>query len=143
MEFQRVKREKDKTMSDFKLKDILVVMRDSFKDVIPTIYTSERPKVIGENLNEFMVVSLPVMLYNKTYGTGYGITSSYARIEIFVRDVNGLEQVAKLDNYIQRIIDKFPINKDLLIMSRPRVVLSGADGYGFHVATIQASFLTK
>jgi hypothetical protein len=130
-------------MSDFKLKDILVVMRDSFKDVIPTIYTSERPKVIGENLNEFMVVSLPVMLYNKTYGTGYGITSSYARIEIFVRDVNGVEQVAKLDNYIQRIIDKFPINNDLLIMSRPRVVLSGADGYGFHVATIQASFLTK
>jgi hypothetical protein len=130
-------------MSDFKLKDILVVMRDSFKDVIPTIYTSERPKVIGENLNEFMVVSLPVMLYNKTYGTGYGITSSYARIEIFVRDVNGLEQVAKLDNYIQRIVDKFPINSDFLIMSRPRVVLSGADGYGFHVATIQASFLTK
>lgn len=130
-------------MSDFKLKDILVVMRDSFKDVIPTIYTSERPKVIGENLNEFMVVSLPVMLYNKTYGTGYGITSSYARIEIFVRDVNGLEQVAKLDNYIQRIVDKFPINNDLLTMSRPRVVLSGADGYGFHVATIQASFLTK
>lgn len=130
-------------MSDFKLKDILVVMRDSFKDVISTIYTSERPKVIGENLNEFMVVSLPVMLYNKTYGTGYGITSSYARIEIFVRDVNGLEQVAKLDNYIQRIVDKFPINNDLLTMSRPRVVLSGADGYGFHVATIQASFLTK
>jgi hypothetical protein len=130
-------------MSDFKLKDILVTMRDTFKDVIPTIYTSERPKVIGENLNEFMVVSLPVMLYNKTYGTGYGLTSSYARIEIFVRDVNGLEQVAKLDNYIQQIVDKFPINNDLLIMSRPRVVLSGADGYGFHVATIQASFLTK
>ena len=130
-------------MSDFKLKDILVTMRDTFKDVIPPIYTSERPKVIGENLNEFMVVSLPVMLYNKTYGTGYGITSSYARIEIFVRDVNGLEQVAKLDNYIQRIVDKFPINNDFLIMSRPRVVLSVADGYGFHVATIQASFLTK
>lgn len=130
-------------MSDFKLKDILVVMRDSFKDVIPTIYTSERPKVIGENLNEFMVVSLPAMLYNKTHGTGYGMTSSYARIKIFVRDVNGLEQVAKLDNYIQRIVDKFPINNDFLIMSRPRVVLSGADGYGFHVATIQASFLTK
>ena len=67
-------------MSDFKLKDILVTMRDTFKDVIPTIYTSERPKVIGENLDEFMVISLPVMLYNKTYGTGYGMTSSYARI---------------------------------------------------------------
>lgn len=130
-------------MSDFKLKDILVVMRDTFKDVCPTIYTSERPKVVGENVNEFIVISLPVMLYNKTYGTGYGITSSYARIEIFVRDVSGLEQLAKLDKYIQLCIDKFPINDDLMIMSRPRVVLSGSDGYGFHTATIQASFLTK
>lgn len=130
-------------MSDFRLKDILVVMRDTFKDVIPTIYTSERPKVIGENLDEFIVISLPVMLYNKTYGTGYGMTSSYARIEIFVRDVNGLEQTAKLDGYMQRIVDKFPISDDFVTMSRPRVVLSGADGYGFHVATIQASFITK
>lgn len=130
-------------MSDFKLKDILVVMRDTFKDVCPTIYTSERPKVVGENVNEFIVISLPVMLYNKTYGTGYGMTSSYARIEIFVRDVYGLEQLAKLDNYINLCVDKFPINTELMIMSRPRVVMSGADGYGFHVATIQASFLTK
>ena len=130
-------------MSDFRLKDILVVMRDTFKDVIPTIYTSERPKVIGENLDEFMVISLPVMLYNKTYGTGYGMTSSYARIEVYVRDYNGLEQTAKLDNLAQQCLAKFPINGEFLIMSRPRVVLSGADGYGFHVATIQASFITK
>lgn len=130
-------------MSDFKLKDILVVMRDTFKDVCPTIYTSERPKVVGENVNEFIVISLPVMLYNKTYGTGYGITSSYARIEIFIRDVNGLEQLAKLDKYIQLCLEKFPIDNSLMIMSRPRVVLSGSDGYGFHTATIQASFLTK
>lgn len=130
-------------MSDFRLKDILVVMRDTFKDVIPTIYTSGRPKVIGENLDEFMVISLPVMLYNKTYGTGYGMTSSYARIEVYVRDYNGLEQTAKLDNLAQQCLAKFPINGEFLIMSRPRLVLSGADGYGFHVATIQASFITK
>ena len=130
-------------MSDFKLKDILVVMRDTFKDVCPTIYTSNRPKVVGENVSEFIVVSLPVMLYNKTYGTGYGMTSSYARVEIFVRDVNGLEQMAKLDDIIQKVIDKFPINTAFVTMSRPRVVLSGPDGYGFHTATIQASFLTK
>lgn len=130
-------------MSDFKLKDILVVMRDVFKDVCPNIFISDRPKVVGKNMDEFMVISLPVMLYNKTYGKGYGMTSSYARIEIYVRDYNGLEQTAKLDDLIQKCADKFPINEDLVIMSRPRVVLSGSDGYGFHVATIQASFITK
>ena len=130
-------------MSDFRFKDILVVMRDTFKDVIPIIYTSERPKVVSENVNEFMVISLPVMLYNKTYGAGYGMTSSYARVEIFVRDYNGMEMTARIDELIQQAISRFPINTELITMSRPRVVLSGADGYGFHVATIQASFITK
>lgn len=130
-------------MSDFRFKDILVVMRDTFKDVMPNIFVTNRPKTLTENYDEFMVVSLPVMLYNKTYGTGYGMTSSYARMEIYVKDVNGLEMTARLDELIQQCIDKFPINTELITMSRPRVVLSGADGYGFHVATIQASFLTK
>lgn len=131
------------SMSDFRLKDILLTMRDHLKDVTPNIFVSDRPKTLSENLSEFIVVSLPVMLYNKTYGKGYGMTSSYARIEIYVKDRNGLEQTAKLDDMIKRCTDKFPINTELITMSRPRVVLSGADGYGFHIATIQASFITK
>lgn len=130
-------------MSDFKLKDILVVMRDAFKDLTEAVFVTDRPKTLSTNYNNFIVVSLPVMLYNKTFGTGYGVTTSYARIEIFVKDRDGLEQTAKLDDLIQQCIGKFPINTELVTMSRPRVVLSGADGYGFHVATIQASFITK
>lgn len=130
-------------MSDFRPKDILLVMRDAFKDFTEAVFVTDRPKTIGENYNDFIVVSLPVMLYNKTFGKGYGMTSSYARIEIFVKDRNGLEQTAKLDDMIQKCVDKFPINTELVTMSRPRVVLSGTDGYGFHVATIQASLITK
>ena len=130
-------------MSDFKLKDILVVMRNTFKDLTEAVFVTDRPKTVNENYDNFIVVSLPVMLYNKTYGIGYGMTTSYARIEIFVKDRNGVEQTAKLDDIVQKCIDRFPINTELVTMSRPRVVLSGADGYGFHVATIQASFITK
>lgn len=130
-------------MSDFRLKDILVVMRDTFKDLTEAVFVTDRPKAVGENYDDFIVVSLPVMLYNKTFGTGYGMTTSYARVEIFVKDRNGLEQTARLDEMVRRCIDKFPINTELVTMSRPRVVLSGADGYGFHVATIQASLITK
>lgn len=130
-------------MSDFKLKEILIVMRDAFKDLTDTVFVTDRPKILNEKYENFIVVSLPVMLYNKTYGTGFGMTSSYARIEIYVKDYNGLEQTAKLDDMVQKVVGKFPINNELITMSRPRVVLSGADGYGFHVATIQASFLTK
>lgn len=130
-------------MSDFKLREILTVMRDSFKDLAEAVFVTDRPKTIGENYNNFIVISLPVMLYNKTYGTGFGMTSSYARVEIFVKDRNGLEQTAKIDDIANKVIDKFPINTEMITMSRPRVVMSGSDGYGFHVATIQASFITK
>ena len=130
-------------MSDFIAKDILVTTRDSFMDLTEAVFVSDRPKTIAENYNNFIVVSLPVMMYNKTYGKGFGMTTSYARIEIFVKDRNGLEQTAKLDDMIQKAVDKFPINNNFITMSRPRVVMSGSDGYGFHVATIQASFITK
>lgn len=130
-------------MSDFKVKDILVTMRDEFKDLVEAVFVTDRPKLVNEKYDNFIVVSLPVMLYNKTYGSGFGMTSSYARVAIYVKDRNGLEQTAKLDDLIQKAIEKFPINNEFITMSRPRVVLSGADGYGFHVATIQASFITK
>lgn len=130
-------------MSDFKLKDILVVLRDTFKGIAESVFITNRPKTLTVNYNSFIVISLPVMLYNKTFGRGFGMTTSYARIEIYVKDKDGLEQTAKLDDLVQKCIDKFPINKDFIIMSRPRVVMSGADDYGFHVATIQASFITK
>lgn len=130
-------------MSDFRLKDILMTMRDTFKDVCPNVFTSNRPKSIGENMDAFIVVSLPVFVYNKTYGNGYGMTSSYCRIEIFVRDYNGIEMTAKLEDLMQKCLDKFPINNDFVTFLRPRVMLSEPDGYGFHVATIQASLITK
>lgn len=130
-------------MSDFRLKDILIVMREAFKDLSEAVFVTDRPKTLNENLDSFIVISLPVMQYSKTYGKGYGMTTSYARIEIFVKDRNGFEQTAKLDSIVQQCLDRFPINHEMIIMSRPRVVISGADGYGFHVATIQASFITK
>lgn len=132
-----------KDMSDFRPKDILTTMRDTFSDIIPNIFSNGRPKVLNENLTSFMVISLPVMLYNKTYGKGYGMTTSYARIVIYVKDVNGVEHTAKLDSLAQSCMEKFPINTDLVIMSRPRIVMDGSDGYGFHTVTIQASLITK
>lgn len=130
-------------MSDFRLKDILLRMRNAFSDVSTNIFTNGRPKTISDDLDTFIVISLPVMQYSKTYGKGYGMTTSYARVEIFVRDMNGLEMTAKLDDLIDRCMDKFPINDDFITMSRPRVVMDGPDGYGFHTATIQASYITK
>lgn len=130
-------------MSDFKPKDILIEMRNTFQDIVPNVFSNSRPKTLNENLDSFMVISLPVMQYNKTYGKGYGVTSSYARIEIYVKDVNSLEFTAKLDKLAQDCLERFPINTEHLIMSRPRLVMSGSDGYGFHVVTIQASFITK
>lgn len=130
-------------MSDFRQKDILQLLVSEMKNISENVFTSNRPKSVTEDMQEFIVVSLPNMMYRKTYGEGYGVSSSYIRIEIYVRDVNGVEWVAKLDSIKERIVARFPIVTDFITISRPRVVLSGDDGYGFHVWNIQASFITK
>lgn len=130
-------------MSDFKQKEILQTLVSEMKNISPNVYTSNRPKSVTADMQEFIVVSLPNMMYRKTYGEGYGVTSSYVRIEIFVRDMNGVEWVAKLDSIKEQIIALFPIVTDLVTISKPRVLISGDDGYGFHVWNIQASFITK
>lgn len=130
-------------MSDFRPKEILLEMRNAFQDIIPNIFSNGRPKILNENLDSFMVISLPVMQYNKTYGKGYGMTSSYVRVEIYVKDIKGLEHTAMLDKLAQDCLDRFPINSNNIIMSRPRIVMDGSDGYGFHAVTIQASLITK
>lgn len=130
-------------MSDFKQKEILQTLVSEMKNISPNVYTSNRPKSVAADMQEFIVVSLPNMMYRKTYGEGYGVTSSYVRIEIFVRDINGVEWVAKLDSIKEQIIALFPIVTDLVTISKPRVLISGDDGYGFHVWNIQASFITK
>lgn len=130
-------------MSDFRQKEILQTLVSEMKNVSANVFTSNRPKSVNEDMQEFIVVSLPNMMYRKTYGEGYGVTSSYVRIEIYVRDVNGLEWVAKLDSMKEQIIALFPIVNDFITISKPRVLISGDDGYGFHVWNIQASFITK
>nr|DAV38591.1 MAG TPA: hypothetical protein [Caudoviricetes sp.] len=129
--------------TEFKIKDILQTMYNAMKEVSGNVFTTNRPKIVDEAMEDFIVVSLPVTLYNKTYGKGYGMTTSYARIEIYVKDRNGLEDIAKLDRLTDSAIDKFPISNSFMILSRPRVLMSGEDGYGFHAVTIQASLLTK
>lgn len=130
-------------MSDFKHKEILQTLVSEMKNISANVFTSNRPKSVTEDMQEFIVVSLPNMMYRKTYGEGYGLTASYIRIEIYVRDVNGVEWVAKLDSIKEQIVARFPIVTDFITISNPRVALTGDDGYGFHVWNIQASFITK
>ena len=63
------------------------------------VFPTSRPKSVPDELEEFAVVSLPVSISNMTYGTvdPYGLTRTTCRIEVFVRDKGGVENVFRLE----------------------------------------------
>jgi len=130
-------------MSNFKLMQVLQLMKSMADGISDTIYTSERPKSIAENLSDFIVVSLPVMIYDRLVGTGtdYGMMNSYCRFEIFVRDVGGVENTPKLTRMAEELLDAFPVSESGILITRPRVAMKGSDEHDFHLITIQASLL--
>ena len=93
-------------------------------------------------MNDFVVVSLPTSITNMTVGN-CGMTRTTCRIEIFVRDKDGQENIDRLDELTGKIESIFPITGDGMIASEPSVIMEGSDGNGFHVIVVQADFLTK
>lgn len=103
------------------------------------VMIQQRDKSVPESLGSFVVVSLPVTIYNKVYGEGYGLSNSFCRVEIFVRKKGGkinLKKINELSNAAQSL---FPICDENIQARSPRIVLDGDDNEGFSVVTIQAT----
>nr|DAH30084.1 MAG TPA: hypothetical protein [Caudoviricetes sp.] len=128
----------------FRVGDTLKMLDNAVSGLGIKVFPTSRPKSVPESMNEFVVVSLPVSVLNMTYGTvaHYGLTRTTCRIEVFVRDKAGVENVSLLDHMVDEIVSSFPITRDGICVSNPTVVMEGADGYGFHVVAIQATVQT-
>ena len=114
------------------LTDIGVLISD-------TVYTSERPKISLSKLNDFVVVSFPVTLYNRI---AYG--STFLRIELYARDKeDGFENLERLEEMKDIALSNFPINNQYFKALTPRLLMKGTDGYGFHCWIIQATVFIK
>lgn len=123
----------------FRINDAYQVMAEQASAISDNVFTGGRPKMIPEYLEDFVCISLPVMLYDKLVGDTDGIVNSYVRYEIYVRDINGVENLPKITRLSEELLALFPITSNSITIYRPRIAMKGSDDHNFHYAWIQAS----
>lgn len=129
---------------DFKVKDALQSLYGLGKLISDYVFTGNRPQATPQQMKEFVVVSIPSRLESSTYGGGYGVTSGYCNIEIYVKlKKSGIEDVNKMDEMVGELLEMFPYKDDLVQLSRPQIMLRGNDGLGFSAVLVRTELLIK
>lgn len=129
---------------DFKVRDALQSLYGLGKLVSDYVFTGNRPQATPEQMKEFVVVSIPSRLESLTCGGGYGVTSGYCNIEVYVRlKKSGMEDVAKMDEMVGDLLDMLPYQDDFVLLTKPQVMLRGSDGLGFSAVLIRTELVIK
>lgn len=129
---------------DFKVGKALQSLYGLGELISNNVFTGNRPQATPQQMEDFVVVSIPSRLESSTYGGGYGVTQSYCNIEIYVRlKKSGVENIGKMDEILGELLDCFPYNDDTIQLSRPTVMLRGNDGLGFSAVLVRAELVIK
>ena len=123
-------------MEDFRIRDALLLLRDAVIPICANRYVQERPKIINEKTDEFVVVSCPYTFHKRTMGYGFGSSYSMCRIELYVRDVGGAIAINRLDVMLKDVIALFPVTGNNITVFDPKPVLQTSDGNGFHAVFV-------
>lgn len=104
----------------------------------------ERPKSIGSEVAQFVVITLPAQIYGMVKG-GLGFRSgSNGLISVFCKaKTDGTMNVNAQSNLVQQVLDLFPITGDVVEASNPAILMQGNDGYGYQVTQISFKLRTK
>lgn len=129
---------------DFKVKGALQSLYGLGKLISEHVFTGNRPQATPEQMTDFVVVSIPSRMESSTYGGGYGVQSSFCNIEIYTKlKKSGMEDVNKLDSMVGDVLDLMPYQDNVILLSRPQVMLRGNDGLGFSAVLVRAELLIK
>ena len=127
---------------DFKVREVLQSLYGLGKLISDYVFTGNRPQATPEQMDNFVVVSVPSRLASSTYGGGFGVTSGYCNIEIYVKlKKSGMEDVNKLDGMTKELLSIMPYQDEVIRLSRPQVMLKGTDGLGFSAVLVRAELL--
>ena len=108
-------------------------------DVSQNVFAGHRPGAVGEQIKDFVVISLPVTIYNKNVQQLTTI-----RIEIATRNkATGIANIARLQEMLDALMAKFPIVERRFSVTSPNLVLKGNDGLGFTLWNVQAKLLVN
>ena len=129
---------------DFKVKDALLSLYGLGKLASDHVFTGNRPQATPEQMVDFVVVSIPSRIEPSAYGSGFGMMRVYCNIEIYVKlKKSGMEDVNKMAQMIDEILEAMPYQDKAVQISRPQVMLRGNDGLGFSATLIRAELLIK
>jgi hypothetical protein len=124
-------------MATFNRLDILKSLKSYFKDIFTTIYYTDRPSSTTTQQDTFLVIKNGSMEDMHAYG------DTYVSLQIFQKDINGLENTSAIDKLQKSVVDKLPINNDIFYTEHPQVLDCKSDGSGFHYLTIYFGITIK
>lgn len=129
---------------DFNISDAMKSVYGLGKLVSDNVFTGNRPQAMPEQMQDFVVVSIPNRLESSTYGGGYGVTSGYCNIEIFVKlKAKGMENQPKISKMLDNLLDALPYTDNVVQVSKPTVALRGSDGLGFSAVLVRTEIIIK
>ena len=110
------------------------------------IFLKDRPKMKeGESpMEKFIVVDLPVSIEDYVVGKKkeYLVTSGVFYLFTQARKNETLD-IGATGDFVDSIVDLFPISGDYIAACNPTVRMTGSDGMGFQVTTISFDIHTK
>lgn len=103
-----------------------------------------RPTNLPEKTTAFLVIELPVELLGRVAGDMKVMADTFGLISMYVKaKSNGTMNIEAQGDGTEIVTDVFPINTDNITASKPRILVSGNDGDGYHVTKITFKLRTK
>lgn len=116
-------------VSRFYISQILEEVCSLFSDVSKNVSAGNRKSASQKQMQDFIVVSLPVNVPDSNV-----MQDTTIRFDLAARNIqNGLENTSKLQKMLDSVISYFPIKSGSgrFSVTDPVVVLKGDDGLGF------------
>lgn len=132
------------------VKDLYYSVSGAIKGICDKTYYQDRPTSVDERNNSYAVVSLPSAIVNNEMDPSgaYRDFTTTVIIEVYARDNMSSSNpvginLKVMQEKVQSILEKFPIDTSSVFVSRPELVMQDNDGTGFHVTLIRARLRTK
>ncbi len=121
----------------FYIGECLQVICGLLSDVSENVFPDHRPEAKGKQMQDMVVVSLPVTVNDNNVQQ-----DTVIRFELMARNKStGIANIIRLQQMLDTLTAKFPIVSGRYSFVSPTVVLKGNDGLGYTVWNVQARLI--
>ena len=121
----------------FYIGECLQVICGLLTDVSENVFSDHRPEAKGKQMQDMVVVSLPVTVNDNNVQQ-----DTVIRFELMARNKStGIANITRLQQMLDTLTAKFPIVSGRYSFVSPTAVLKGNDGLGYTVWNVQARLI--